>query len=507
MNIQSFYDTMWIFMIFSVLGWIIETFSSSMKNHKINNLGFFVGPICPMYGIVCSLAYILDIYVCKGVFFLEFVFFTVVIVVISTLSNFIFKRIFNIHLWSFSEISPKYKNYYIGSSIIISGLLLVFSTKYIDKFIINILSRELPQLASFIVIIVFLVVFVLDFIFSLFIALGMKHKVSEIGTVLNGVISIEKRAEKAIEKKAEDVKIGSKALKLKLIFIDLKERAKLFFNSIRNKIIIFSNSDNILAKRIRIHYINITTSENVEKLQKSAQKHIEKNMQQYEVSSTTKSYVKFAQGLCYSKLFLMFFAGSIIGCLMETCFALVYEGHFEVRVGLIYGPFIPIYGMGAVLLTIALSRFYKSSFWGLYAISGVVGATFEYFCSWLQEIIFGTISWDYSDMPFNIDGRTSLAYALMWGALGVVWVRELYPIFSRLIEKIPVKSGYVITIILTVFMIFNVFMSSMAQFRADQRANHIPASNALERYLDEEFDDETLKIIYPHMQKAKSTKQ
>lgn len=50
-------------------------------------------------------------------------------------------------------------------------------------------------------------------------------------------------------------------------------------------------------------------------------------------------------------------------------------------------------------------------------------------------MLFGTISWDYSDMPFNIDGRTSLAYAVVWGILGVIWVRELYPAFSRLIEK------------------------------------------------------------------------
>ena len=117
-------------------------------------------------------------------------------------------------------------------------------------------------------------------------------------------------------------------------------------------------------------------------------------------------------------------------------------------------------------------------------------------------MVFGTISWDYSDMPFNIDGRTSLAYACVRGALGVLRVRELYPVLSRGIEKIPPKIGYIITMVLTVFMAFNAFMSASALIRANERSEHIEAQNAFAVYLDNNFSDEYLEYIYPHAQKV-----
>lgn len=88
-----------------------------------------------------------------------------------------------------------------------------------------------------------------------------------------------------------------------------------------------------------------------------------------------------------------------------------------------------------MFLTAALYKLYKLNDTLVFVISAFVGAGFEYFCSWLQEQMFGTVSWDYSDTPFNLDGRTNLMYALIWGFLGLVWVRYLYPWTAKLIEK------------------------------------------------------------------------
>ena len=225
-------------------------------------------------------------------------------------------------------------------------------------------------------------------------------------------------------------------------------------------------------------------------------------MKEYTQTFENKEDKPFAYGFCFTKLFYLFVIGSFIGTILETIWAFCVDGHFEMRVGMVYGPFIPVYGGGACFLTAALYKLYKLNDTLVFTISAFVGAGFEYFCSWLQEQIFGTVSWDYSDTPFNLDGRTNLMYALIWGFLGLVWVRYLYPWTAKLIEKIPKRAGAIITTFLIVFMAFNGFMSVTAIARWTQRTEGVPASNSFEEYLDEKFDDEKMEFLFPGMKKA-----
>lgn len=56
------------------------------------------------------------------------------------------------------------------------------------------------------------------------------------------------------------------------------------------------------------------------------------------------------------------------------------------------------------------------------------------------ELVFGTVFWDYSDIPFNLGGRINLLYCFFWGIAAVIWLKILYPRLSALIEKIPGKK-------------------------------------------------------------------
>ena len=56
-------------------------------------------------------------------------------------------------------------------------------------------------------------------------------------------------------------------------------------------------------------------------------------------------------------------------------------------------------------------------------------------------MMFGTVFWDYSKIPFNLGGRINLLYCFFWGIAAVVWFKGLYPVFSRWIERIPAKAG------------------------------------------------------------------
>jgi len=207
----------------------------------------------------------------------------------------------------------------------------------------------------------------------------------------------------------------------------------------------------------------------------------------------------FASGLNFYKLFWVFFIGCIMGVVVETIWCLVTGFHIESRTGLIYGPFNLVYGFGALFMTIGLYWLRNKSDRWIIIGGTIIGGAFEYACSWVQEMIFGTVSWDYSQYPFNLNGRICLLYSLFWGILSLVWLKHLFPLLTKYIEKIPNSFGKSLTFTLLIFMIFNVFMSSIVVERLVDRRNSIPASNSLEEYIDKKYTDERVKKIYPHM--------
>ena len=127
-----------------------------------------------------------------------------------------------------------------------------------------------------------------------------------------------------------------------------------------------------------------------------------------------------------------------------------------------------------------------------------LGGAYEYFCSVFTELVFGKVFWNYSEIPFNLGGRINLLFCFFWGIAAVVWIKNLYPIFSDLIEKLPVSFGKMFTWFLVVFMIFDIALSSAAMARSGQREKNIPATNALETWLDIHYDDAKMQKIYPN---------
>ena len=133
----------------------------------------------------------------------------------------------------------------------------------------------------------------------------------------------------------------------------------------------------------------------------------------------------------------------------------------------------------------------------------VLGGAFEYLCSWVQEYLVGTISWEYSYLPFNLNGRTNLLHSFFWGLLALVWVKSLYPQMSRLIERIPNRWGKGITWVLVVFMALNMGLSAMAVSRQTERHNGAPAQSGMDHFLDRHYPDELLWRVYPNMLSAR----
>ena len=209
-----------------------------------------------------------------------------------------------------------------------------------------------------------------------------------------------------------------------------------------------------------------------------------------------KQEAHFAQGMTFYKLFWVFFIGCFAGVVLETIYCLIQRGHYESRVGLIYGPFNLVYGIGALCLSSALYQFRNRGRVFSFVGGFVVGSVVEYACSWFQEVCFGSTSWDYSNMPYNLNGRICLLYSIFWGILGIFWIKDIYPRMAKWILKIPNKVGKPLTWVLLVFMVFNSVMTLFTSLRWTARREGIEPRNAFEAYLDEHYPDERMQKIF-----------
>lgn len=195
-------------------------------------------------------------------------------------------------------------------------------------------------------------------------------------------------------------------------------------------------------------------------------------------------------------LFWVFIIGSIAGFIFEVIVVFFQKGHFELRQGLIYGPFIPVYGIGAMCYYIVLSKIKIKNKIRIFLITMILGGITEYLCSFIQEKAFGTISWDYSYLPFNINGRTSLLHCIYWGIGGVLYITYIEPLLNKMIDKTNMKAFDLITIILSIFIVFDISISWMAADRQTERKNNIEPENRLDIFLDKNYPDEYMNRIF-----------
>ena len=207
----------------------------------------------------------------------------------------------------------------------------------------------------------------------------------------------------------------------------------------------------------------------------------------------------FAQGINGDKLMLVCFVGSFAGVVVESIWCILRHGYLESRAGLVYGPFNLLYGVGALTLTLALYRFRNRGRWLSFLGGMLVGSVVEYVCSWGQELILGSRSWDYSRMPFNLNGRICLLYSCFWGVLGVLWIKDIYPRMAKWILKLPNRFGKIATWCVAAFLVVNCVVSMVAVYRWSERVHDVPASNSFWEMVDERFPDERMERVYANM--------
>ena len=199
----------------------------------------------------------------------------------------------------------------------------------------------------------------------------------------------------------------------------------------------------------------------------------------------------------------LFFIGSFLGDVIETVYCRIVEGVWMSRSSVVWGPFSIVWGLGIVLATVFLSKYKDKSDMVLFIAGSLLGGFYEYACSIFTEVAFGKVFWEYSHIPFNLGGRINLLYCFFWGTASVVWIKQLYPKFMSLIEKIPEKIGKISVGAIVVFMSTNIVVSGLALIRSTERSHDIEAKTVWQQFMDERFPDERIEKIYPNMIQVK----
>ena len=132
-------------------------------------------------------------------------------------------------------------------------------------------------------------------------------------------------------------------------------------------------------------------------------------------------------------------------------------------------------------------------------IGSLIGGTFEYIISFLQETFTGTTSWDYSTYFLNINGRTTIPYMLFWGLLCYILMVKIYPFITRKLEKVPQKLGNTIYHILLVVVTIDMIISFSACIRMGLRHEGYSPLTKYGEILDKVYNDERMKKSYTNM--------
>lgn len=201
-----------------------------------------------------------------------------------------------------------------------------------------------------------------------------------------------------------------------------------------------------------------------------------------------------------STLIWLFVIGSIIGYYLEGISDLVGNGVWRPHTAAVWGHLNIIYGFGAIaayVLAYHLSERPLLVQFGWYAVSG---AAVEYVGSFLQELVFGSRSWDYSQQFLNLNGRVSLKMALLWGLLGVAFTHLLYQPIRRSFLSRPWRGERVLTTVMASFLAVDLLVTSCAILRWKERiVTQTAPSNRVEQAIDNHFDDTRMEYLFHNM--------
>ncbi|OUP82595.1 hypothetical protein B5F07_13715 [Lachnoclostridium sp. An169] len=434
------YKLIWMFFIYSFIGWAGEVAAAAVRKHRFVNRGFVNGPLCPVYGAgaVAVAVFLPELH--DRLFFL-FIGGMIVTSFVEYLTGRTMEKIFHRKWWDYSKDRFNLDGYVSLKSSLAWGVGAVLMIRIFNPLFVRVISL-IPGLVGHIILGIGMGLLMVDFIGSGLAVLGLRKKGSRIGQITD---------------------------------------------ELRKTSVILENR---MTRRIQGRMVNAFP--NLEEVREKAGAVLGR-------TEESRQAKPFAEGCSFYKLTAIFFVSAFLGDLVETVFCLITTGELMSRSSLVFGQFSIVWGLACMLLTWILYQYRDRSDRYIFVFGTVLGGAYEYICSVFTELAFGTVFWDYSAIPFNLGGRINLLYCFFWGIAAVIWMKGVYPVLSRWIEKIPARAGKILCNVLIVFMVVNVAVTGLALARYSARQGGTAQPSVVGDMLDEYFPDSFIESRYPNL--------
>lgn len=175
----------------------------------------------------------------------------------------------------------------------------------------------------------------------------------------------------------------------------------------------------------------------------------------------------------FNRYLIAYFVFSVLGWIWESIYCTVKERKWQNR-GFLYGPLCPIYGFGVTIGLlfydlISLGIVHQLSWWRILIIGFFVSMILEYPTSYILEKKFHARWWDYSNLPLNLNGRTSVITSIGFGIGSIIIMKYLIPLYERTFATIP--DSIIITLSVVLVAIhssdFTLTVSRLTNFQSN----------------------------------------
>ncbi len=171
-----------------------------------------------------------------------------------------------------------------------------------------------------------------------------------------------------------------------------------------------------------------------------------------------------------------FFIYAFFGWCAEVCFAAFKHGKFVNR-GFLNGPVCPIYGVGVCIVVLILTPL-KDNFLLLFLGSVLLTSALEWFTGFVLEKVFHQKWWDYSDMPFNLNGYICPLFSVLWGLACLLIMDIVHPGIERFVKWIPFPAGLTVLLLFTGVLIADAVLTVMTMLKLNQKLKRIDELSA-----------------------------
>lgn len=501
----GFSQAILLFILYSFLGWAAETLIASLYAKRFVYRGLLAGPLCPSYGLG-ALVFMWAGAITQGNPIFVFLMAAGIATLLELLTGGALQLLFHIRWWNHKNRRLQLKDRISINNILLFGLMGTLLYYYTFPFTLHLFSALSPISLRVITSVLLVIVFI-DILYTLGTLFSLGETIKKLEPHSIKLHMLE--AETPTQAKSD---FGALLTNLQKIYSNKADNPEIgsMLASVDNLVAMGPGARRILRAFPNMEYSGVSPHV-LNWLRTTWFEHASDGytipLPKQFIPRMRESFVEIAHdwnprnnGMTFSVFVWIFTIGSVLGYVLETLFCLVVEGRIMSRQGMLYGPFSQVYGFGAIALVLLLQPLVKKGSFHVFIGGALVGGIFEYGMSYVQEFAFGTVSWDYSNLPLSIGGRTSIMYMFFWGILSVLFFKFVFPLFLLAIKRIPPKPRRSFAILLTVVLGANLLLSAAAVSRWTSRQHGQPAANILDITMDTYYPDEFMREIYPYMQ-------